>query len=80
MRVFRPILPGATGRGLILACFGALVGIFLTGWIAALVHGDSEALPWLVAPMGASAVLLFAVPASPLASRGRSSAATRSPR
>jgi CBS domain-containing membrane protein len=29
--------------------------------------GSSPALPWLVAPMGASAVLLFAVPASPLA-------------
>jgi CBS domain-containing membrane protein len=67
MRVFRPILPGATGRGRILACLAALVGIFLTGWIAALVHGDGEALPWIVAPMGASAVLLFAVPASPMA-------------
>jgi CBS domain-containing membrane protein len=66
MRVFRPILPGATGRGLILACLGALVGIFLTGWIAALLHGDGEDLPWIVAPMGASAVLLFAVPASPM--------------
>jgi CBS domain-containing membrane protein len=67
MRVFRPILPGATGRDRILACLAALVGIFLTGWIAALVHGDGEALPWIVAPMGASAVLLFAVPASPMA-------------
>lgn len=67
MRVFNPILPGATGRGRILACLGALVGIFLTGWIAALIHGDGEALPWIVAPMGASAVLLFAVPASPMA-------------
>ena len=67
MRIFRPILPGATGRGRILACFGAVVGIFLTGLIGALLHGDGEALPWIVAPMGASAVLLFAVPASPMA-------------
>ena len=66
MRVFRPILPGATGRGSIFACFGALVGIFLTGLIGALLRGDGEALPWIVAPMGASAVLLFAVPASPM--------------
>jgi len=26
MRIFRPILPGATGRDRILACFGALAG------------------------------------------------------
>jgi CBS domain-containing membrane protein len=67
MRVFRPILPGATGRDRIVACFGATVGIILAGLIGALVHGDGEALPWIVAPMGASAVLLFAVPASPMA-------------
>jgi CBS domain-containing membrane protein len=67
MRIFRPILPGATGRGRILACLAALVGIFLTGLIGALLHGDSEALPWIVAPIGASAVLVFAVPASPMA-------------
>jgi CBS domain-containing membrane protein len=67
MRIFRPILPGATGRDAILACLGAAVGIFLAGLIGALLHGDGEALPWIVAPMGASAVLLFAVPASPMA-------------
>jgi CBS domain-containing membrane protein len=44
-----------------------VVGIGLAGLIAALLHGDGEATPWLVAPMGASAVLLFAVPASPMA-------------
>ena len=67
MRIFRPMLPGATGRDRILACLAVVVGIFLTGLIGALVHGDGEALPWIVAPMGASAVLLFAVPASPMA-------------
>src|SRR3546814_11714629 len=29
--------------------------------------GEAGGLPWLVAPLGASAVLVFAVPASPLA-------------
>ncbi|HXF30539.1 MAG TPA: HPP family protein [Solirubrobacterales bacterium] len=67
MRVFRPILPGATGRDRVIACLGATLGIVLTGLIGALLHGDGEALPWIVAPMGASAVLLFAVPASPMA-------------
>src|ERR1700761_7290453 len=61
------IRPGATGRDRAFACLGAIVGIGLAGLIAALIHGDGEATPWLVAPMGASAVLLFAVPASPMA-------------
>lgn len=44
-----------------------MVGIGLAGLVAALIHGNGEATPWLVAPIGASAVLLFAVPASPMA-------------
>jgi CBS domain-containing membrane protein len=44
---------------------GAALGILATGllcrWIAA------DASPWLIAPIGASAVLVFAVPFSPLA-------------
>jgi CBS domain-containing membrane protein len=67
MHHFRPILPGATVRGRLFACLGAVIGVFLAGLIGALVHGDSEALPWIVAPIGASSVLLFAVPASPMA-------------
>ncbi|MEJ5082574.1 HPP family protein [Ochrobactrum sp. MYb379] len=50
-----------------IACFGALLGICLTGFITAAILGKSIALPIIVAPIGASAVLLFAVPASPLA-------------
>ncbi|KMZ13943.1 putative transmembrane protein [Candidatus Burkholderia humilis] len=46
---------------------GALIGIAVTGGLAHLLIGDSSAIPFLIAPMGASAVLLFAVPASPLA-------------
>lgn len=49
------------------SCVGALFGIALTGVITYLTIGDAGATAWLVAPMGASAVLLFAVPASPLA-------------
>jgi CBS domain-containing membrane protein len=64
---FDPILPGATARDRALACLGAFVGIALTGLVAAWLHGDGEAVPWIVAPMGASAVLLFAVPSSPMA-------------
>jgi CBS domain-containing membrane protein len=49
------------------ACLGALFGIAFTGWVAHAVLGSDIAAPLLVAPMGASAVLLFAVPESPLA-------------
>ena len=52
------------GRG----ALGALAGILLTGLVCRLwLHSDDGALPFLIAPMGATAVLLFAVPASPLA-------------
>lgn len=51
-------LRGATGAGL-------AIGIAALGtWI---LLGNSPAMPWLVAPIGASAVLVFALPASPLA-------------
>ncbi|SAL39377.1 HPP family protein [Caballeronia telluris] len=46
---------------------GALLGIAFTGGSMLLLLGPSANIPLLVAPMGASAVLLFAVPASPLA-------------
>lgn len=48
------------------AC-GALLGVLCTGLVARAAVGSGADLPILIAPMGASAVLLFAVPASPLA-------------
>jgi CBS domain-containing membrane protein len=49
------------------SCLGALLGIAFTGGTMHFVLGPAASIPLLVAPMGASAVLLFAVPASPLA-------------
>ncbi|WP_236077239.1 HPP family protein [Paraburkholderia domus] len=49
------------------SCLGALLGIAFTGGSMHLLLGHAANIPLLVAPMGASAVLLFAVPASPLA-------------
>jgi CBS domain-containing membrane protein len=46
---------------------GALIGVLATGLLSLAALGDGSTLPILIAPMGASAVLLFAVPASPLA-------------
>lgn len=45
---------------------GAAVGMAFTTWLCHAL-APSAATAWLVAPMGASAVLVFAVPASPMA-------------
>lgn len=57
--------PGSVDR--LRAAIGAVAGIALTAFICTRFGGDASVGPLLVAPMGASAVLLFAVPASPLA-------------
>lgn len=49
------------------ACCGALSGILVTALVGHTLLGHAQALPFLVAPMGASAVLLFSLPSSPLA-------------
>jgi CBS domain-containing membrane protein len=46
---------------------GAFIGLALTATLMQVSFGSGAAFPMLIAPMGASAVLLFAVPASPLA-------------
>ncbi|MDB5619908.1 HPP family protein [Tardiphaga sp.] len=66
-RLFVPILAGARLGERMVACVGALLGIALTALICRYVLGQSPSLPLVVAPLGASAVLLFAVPSSPLA-------------
>lgn len=62
-----PRMAGAMLRERFVAAAGALLGIGVTGLVCGLVAGEAPGLPLLVAPMGASAVLLFAVPSSPLA-------------
>lgn len=64
---FSPILAGATLRDRLIASLGTLISIGLTGLVCGLCFGPDPLLPLIVAPIGASAVLLFAVPASPLA-------------
>lgn len=49
------------------AALGAGLGIAATAMITAATMAPSDATPFIVAPLGASAVLAFAVPASPLA-------------
>jgi hypothetical protein len=65
IRLFVPLLAGASLRDRAIGSIGALAGIGLVGVMC--VAFFPAATPWIVAPVGASAVLLFAVPASPLA-------------
>ncbi len=47
---------------------GALLGVLVTAWLChRLGMVGAPSLPWLVAPLGASALLVFATPASPMA-------------
>jgi len=66
LRGFQPLPMKVDGRERVRVVVGALLGIALAAvlghWFA---HDPIN--PWLVAPMGASAVLVFGVPASPMA-------------
>ncbi|UKK84556.1 HPP family protein [Sphingopyxis sp. BSN-002] len=64
-RIFVPLLAGASLRDRAIGSIGALIGIAAAGAVCLALF--PAATPWIVAPIGASAVLLFAVPASPLA-------------
>lgn len=62
-----PQQSGAQRSEQLRSAFGALLGLGLTGMISMAFIGKGDASIYLVAPMGASAVLLFCLPASPLA-------------
>lgn len=67
-RQFRPARTGINARERLRLVTGALLGIFFTGFVCTLTAPYwPQGWPWLVAPMGAAAVLVFAVPASPMA-------------
>ncbi|WP_404367408.1 HPP family protein [Sphingomonas sp. MMS24-J45] len=67
MKLFHPIIAGAHLPDRLVACVGALACIALTILLCSALGIVPAALPIIVAPIGASAVLVFAVPASPLA-------------
>ncbi len=65
LRSFLPARSNTSQRERARAAGGALLGLLLTSLVAHALLGDQAI--WLVPPMGASAVLLFCLPASPLA-------------
>ncbi len=64
---FRPTLAPVPPLDWVRAGLGALLGLAVTGFATRLALGPDTPLPLLIAPMGASSVLVFAVPSSPLA-------------
>ena len=67
LREFIPARMAVDARERWRAAAGALLGLLLTALACRALVPPASALPWLVAPLGASAVLVFGVPASPLA-------------
>lgn len=62
---FWPEPPKVNGLEVLRAAIGAGLGLMVTNLVSQAFLGTFN--PWFIAPMGASAVLLFAVPSSPLA-------------
>ncbi|MGX0977710.1 CBS domain-containing membrane protein [Roseovarius sp. MBR-51] len=67
LRSLGPAVPRVSGIEALRAGLGALIGLGLTGLFLLSPNIDLALGLYLVAPFGASAVLLFAVPNSPLA-------------
>src|SRR6478735_3374719 len=65
LRGFVPPRRTIARREILVSGLGAGLGLLLAFWLCRGALGTAN--PWFVAPMGASAVLLFAVPSSPLA-------------
>ena len=66
-RFFVPLLAGGTFADRLVACIGATLCIAVTVLVIAAPFDNPDLLLLVAAPIGASAVLVFAVPASPLA-------------
>ncbi|WP_306152133.1 HPP family protein [Roseovarius sp. MMSF_3281] len=67
LRSLGPVVPRTSIREALRAGFGALVGLGVTGLFVLSPQIDLKLGLYLIAPFGASSVLLFAVPNSPLA-------------
>jgi CBS domain-containing membrane protein len=66
-RNFWPAPLGIDGRERMRFIVGAVMGVLLTAWLSRWWAGPEASGPWMVASLGASAVLVFGMPSSPLA-------------
>jgi CBS domain-containing membrane protein len=67
LREFAPGRIAVDARERLRVVAGAVAGLGVTALLCRAVGIDAATLPWLVAPIGASTVLVFGVPASPMA-------------
>ena len=67
LRAIGPAIPPVSAAEALRAGFGAFAGLAVAGLFILSPQADLELGLYLIAPFGASAVLLFAVPNSPLA-------------
>jgi CBS domain-containing membrane protein len=67
LRAFLPAAVAVNSTERWRAVIGAAIGIVITAVISRVIAEFHPVAAWLVAPLGASAVLVFAAPASPLA-------------
>jgi CBS domain-containing membrane protein len=67
LREWLPAPMQVNARGRLRAALGGLLGILTTALLALMLMPADSGVPWLVAPLGASAVLVFAAPSSPFA-------------
>ncbi|MDD2180073.1 HPP family protein [Acidovorax sp. D2M1] len=67
LRHFWPAPLGIDGRERLRFVVGAVVGVLLTAWLSRWWAQGTGTGPWMVASLGASAVLVFGMPSSPLA-------------
>lgn len=66
-RLFVPLLPGATLRSRLLGSIGILLCLIFAGLLSSWLFDHATQYVFLIAPVGASAVLLFVIPSSPMA-------------
>ena len=62
-----PDLPEVGTKEKLRACTGTMIGILITALVSHFLISNELAQFWLLAPMGASAIILFTFPSSPLA-------------
>src|SRR5574341_1509331 len=67
VRSLGPAIPVGNPKEALRAGLGALIGLVVAGAFVLAASADIHLGLFLIAPFGASAVLIFAVPSSPLA-------------
>jgi CBS domain-containing membrane protein len=67
LRRFWPAPVGIDGRERLRVIVGVALGVLLAAWLGRWWALDHAAGPWMVASLGASAILVFGMPSSPLA-------------